>query len=299
MKIICAGYPKTGSKSCSSALRILGFKVADYMETLEFLSHTWADHINGKIPIEQVIAEYDKHGFDANQDIPGNFMWEQLYRALPKDTKVILTVRESEEKWWASWSGFMRQEAERGSIMGLSLQAIMDYASRFGYLGPKFAAMSQVSYPIISRYVIETATEPAFTVTKIMEVFGSKNGLHMRQGYRKHNLNVMDIVPKENLLIWKVKDGWKPLCDFLGKPIPNEPIPHDNRTGDTKFAEEYAFKTKMFKDAQNYFAMYIALDCVKLGILGYVVWKERKSGGTWLRGLLDMSREKILSLIKV
>ena len=34
MKFICAGYPKTGSKSCSSALRKLGFRVADALETI-------------------------------------------------------------------------------------------------------------------------------------------------------------------------------------------------------------------------------------------------------------------------
>ena len=37
MKIICAGFPKTGSKSCSTALRQLGYNVADYKETAEFL----------------------------------------------------------------------------------------------------------------------------------------------------------------------------------------------------------------------------------------------------------------------
>jgi len=32
MEIICAGYPKTGTKSCSSALRALGYNLADWME---------------------------------------------------------------------------------------------------------------------------------------------------------------------------------------------------------------------------------------------------------------------------
>ena len=41
MKIICAGFPKTGSKSCSAALRVLGFKVADWLETAEYLGDTW------------------------------------------------------------------------------------------------------------------------------------------------------------------------------------------------------------------------------------------------------------------
>ena len=35
MKLICAGFPKTGSKSCSSALRKLGYTVADLVETIE------------------------------------------------------------------------------------------------------------------------------------------------------------------------------------------------------------------------------------------------------------------------
>ena len=33
MKLICAGFPKTGSKSCSSALKKLGYTVADIIDT--------------------------------------------------------------------------------------------------------------------------------------------------------------------------------------------------------------------------------------------------------------------------
>ena len=116
MKFLCVGYPKTGSKSCSAALRTLGYNVADYMETAEFLSFIWRDYLRGEASIEDVIAEYDKNGFDANQDIPGNLLWEDLYRAMPKDTKVILTVRDSDAAWWKSWCGFMVQEIERGCV---------------------------------------------------------------------------------------------------------------------------------------------------------------------------------------
>ena len=67
MKLICAGYPKTGSKSCSSALRELGYNVADYMETLEFLSTDWRNYIRGTATIEDVLKAYDREGFDTNQ----------------------------------------------------------------------------------------------------------------------------------------------------------------------------------------------------------------------------------------
>ena len=50
--------------------------------------------------IEDILKAYKDHGFDANQDFPGNVRWEELYTALPKGTKVILTVRDNEEVWF-------------------------------------------------------------------------------------------------------------------------------------------------------------------------------------------------------
>ena len=38
-----------------------------------------------KIEIEEVLKKYDELGFDANQDYPGNFLWEELYLASPKE----------------------------------------------------------------------------------------------------------------------------------------------------------------------------------------------------------------------
>ena len=88
MKFICAGQWKTATKSASSALRILGYRVADFMDTFNTsLSVVWLDYLDGKIGIDKVVAEYEKLGFDANQDIPGNYQWEELYDYLGPDTK--------------------------------------------------------------------------------------------------------------------------------------------------------------------------------------------------------------------
>lgn len=37
-----------------------------------------------KIEIGEVLKSYDELGFDANQDYPGNFLWEELYLASSK-----------------------------------------------------------------------------------------------------------------------------------------------------------------------------------------------------------------------
>lgn len=34
--------------------------------------------------------------------------------------------------------------------------------------------------------------------------------------------------PQHNLLEFKSEDGWKPLCRFLGKKVPEEPYPRSN-----------------------------------------------------------------------
>ena len=122
MKIICAGLPKTGTKSCSAALRKLGYNVADFMETAEFLSIAWSEFFDGKNGIEKVLKAYDDHGFDANQDIPGNIYWEELYQASPKATKVILTVKDSDDAWQKSIKNFWIQEAKRDVLFGISVK---------------------------------------------------------------------------------------------------------------------------------------------------------------------------------
>ena len=35
-------------------------------------------------------------------------------------------------------------------------------------------------------------------------------------------------MPPERLLVWKVTEGWEPLCEFLGVEVPAEPLPHEN-----------------------------------------------------------------------
>jgi len=47
--------------------------------------------------------------------------------------------------------------------------------------------------------------------------------------FKRHNEEVKNHVPPERLLIYEVREGWKPLCGFLGVEIPEgKPFPHLN-----------------------------------------------------------------------
>jgi len=297
MEIICAGYPKTGSKSCSAALRVLGYNVADYLETCEFMSETWLKFLEGKIDAKAVLDKYKEQGFDANQDIPGNMLWEELYAASPKGQKVILTVRESDERWWKSWCGFMKQEIERFGFGDFNMGAILNEASRYGYMGPEFKAMYDVGVIICSRYLSPALTETYWSVENNKKAILSDE-FRLRQGYRKHNCHVIATVPKEDLLVWDLKEGWEPLCKFLNKPIPDQPIPHDNKTGDAEYIKKYFLEAPLFQNAGNTMMKYFALDVVKISIFGYCAYKTYQTNGEWLQTKIDFVSQKIAPLIK-
>ncbi len=49
--------------------------------------------------------------------------------------------------------------------------------------------------------------------------------------YNKWVQRMRDEIPAEKLLIHESKDGWEPLCKFLGiDDVPNEPYPRVNDT---------------------------------------------------------------------
>lgn len=50
--------------------------------------------------------------------------------------------------------------------------------------------------------------------------------------YNRHNETVQRVIPAERLLVYEVAQGWEPLCDFLGVPVPSEPMPKVNSTDD-------------------------------------------------------------------
>ncbi len=46
--------------------------------------------------------------------------------------------------------------------------------------------------------------------------------------FKAHNEHVMNTAPKDRLLVWNAKDGWEPICERLGLPVPEEPFPRAN-----------------------------------------------------------------------
>ena len=197
MKIICAGYSKTGTKSITKALRHLGFTVFDWEEQIQifdFLDH-WVDVFqNGAKP--DVTRVYQNA--DAAVDAPGYFFFEEILEAFP-DCKVIPSERD-EDSWVKSWA---RQLESVLASRSKSEARLSPTFRKFFYLYDSFFDAAFGSHNPKSTYVL-------------------------RKRYRIHNHRVKSIIPADKLLVYNVKQGWKPLCDFLACEVPTVAFPHEN-----------------------------------------------------------------------
>jgi len=192
LKIIGAGVGRTGTYSLKSAITRLDLGPCHHME--EVLHHMpvqlplWQTAVKGS---PDWAAIFD--GYQSAVDWPTAGFFGELSKAYP-DAKFILTVR-SPESWAASFSETI-----------YALLAGKDQAPP--HMQPWLAMASAV----IDKTGFPAGMSPAALAT----------------AFTAHNEAVKAAIPGDNLLVYEVKQGWEPLCAFLGKPVPSEVFPKTN-----------------------------------------------------------------------
>jgi len=198
VKIIGAGFPRTGTLSTQAALIRLGFPCYHMVEVVRREEHTnaWYDFLVAGRPMDwgTLFAEYD-----ATVDAPAAFFHREIMAAFP-DAKVLLNLRDP-EKWFESF---------------MTLHGVMQELAGHRAANPRLDRWFAMSERIMGR-VFQDAPDRA-TVIRVFE---------------EHNRRVQAEVAADRLLVFRVQDGWKPLCAFLGCEVPPEPFPHLNEGPDT------------------------------------------------------------------
>ncbi len=83
--------------------------------------------------------------------------------------------------------------------------------------------------------------------------------------FHAHNAAVKESVPADKLLVFEVKEGWQPLCDFLGVAVPDVPFPHLN-SGDETIKAKLQEVFLLTKGVRN--ALLIVGGIVLVGLIG-------------------------------
>lgn len=194
LQIIGAGFGRTGTHSLAQALDTLGFGPCyTILETDKNPGHTemWNDALNGR-PVDWT-ALYQN--YRSAVEWPTVAFLPQLLQRFPA-ADVILTLRDPE-----SW-----------------------YESAAATIFPSLEATAQHPDP-------EIRVRTGLKRRLILERTFSGNywdKAHTIDVYQNHIRDVKRLVPADRLLQYRVTDGWRPLCDFLGVPQPDEPFPRRN-----------------------------------------------------------------------
>jgi hypothetical protein len=204
IKIIGAGFGRTGTLSMKAALEELGFGPCYHM-TEVFFNHPehaplWEAAARGEtVNWRELLKDYQ-----ATVDWPGCTFYKELMQIYP-DAKVLLTVRDP-EKWYES-----------------ALSTI-------------YQGTSRAHAPFLRRLLRRLRPNMLKSVQMINTLIweGTFNGNFADKQYaieifNQHIEDVKKVVPPERLLVYNVKEGWEPLCTFLGVEVPkHKPFPHLN-----------------------------------------------------------------------
>ncbi|MEV0617486.1 sulfotransferase family protein [Nonomuraea sp. NPDC050404] len=202
LRVIGVGLHRTGSMSVKAALERLGFGPCYHgLEALRRCAdgeHWLAAHEAGGAFDWQVIFK----GYRSALDWPTAHFWRQLAAAYP-DAKILLTDRDPEQ-WWDSHTRMFRH----GSAF---IQQLTDEQRHWADTSG-FTRMQNVLGMVASA---------AFDG----RVFDKE---HCLRAFHRHNEQVRRAIPAERLLVYRVQQGWEPLCRFLGTGVPTEAFPRVN-----------------------------------------------------------------------
>ncbi|KAK2009511.1 hypothetical protein LZ32DRAFT_608415 [Colletotrichum eremochloae] len=257
-QVLCVGMLRTGTNSLSAALKELGFKhVFHGLDSRPKPSHwefleraaiaTWPEvNAEGLTPAPEPFTRQDWDElfgvYDALTDL--SCFWAlELIDAYP-DAKVILTERDF-DKWFPSFDSEVLQ--------------------------PLFGPWVDVMLKGVGLIIGNRA---GFAMQKTIRGFfgGARTLEELRRRapevFRYHNERIKAHVAAERLLVYRVgKDGWQPLCKFLGKAVPEgKEFPHNN---DKRSHQEEHRKIRKKFLAQ---AVKVALPYIAVVMLVWVGW---------------------------
>ena len=216
MEVLSLGFSRTGTSSMQEALGTLGYTSPYHFSSIfenTRDAELWREAIHAKFhggPSLDWKAHFDGllGHCGAVTDMPAILFWRELAEAYP-EARVVLVEREV-GKWVPS--------------CGVLLEGILD---------PFLGYVLRFTDPFWMGRVIGCGrawVQAAFGTT---DLAGAK--AVAVETYRAHYAAVRAGIPADRLLEYELGSGWEPLCEFLGKPVPDVDFPRRN---EAKMLEE-------------------------------------------------------------
>jgi hypothetical protein len=145
--------------------------------------------------------------FNSTVDWPGGFFYKELADKYP-DAKVLLSWRDPER-----WEASMRQTVWAFRHGDNLMRLLSDARAK---VDPAWAGFGEMIDGLLWK---DNGTFADVRHEDTSELIAAAE---------RHNEAVKAAIPADRLLVWDVKQGWEPLCEFLELPVPDDPFPNVN-----------------------------------------------------------------------
>ncbi|MDX6309098.1 MAG: hypothetical protein QOI06_2144 [Nocardioidaceae bacterium] len=191
LRVVGAGLPRTGTHTLKLALaRLAGGPSYHMTEVFDN-----PDHVAfWRAALDGEAPDWCRffHGYTSAVDWPSSAFWPELAAAFPASV-ILLSTRADGAEWWRSADATIMEGLRWEGEPAPWRTLLGDLWRRTLCAGWEDPAANAVAY---ERWVEE----------------------------------VRRTAPPDRLVEWRAREGWGPLCEALGVPVPEEPFPHVNST---------------------------------------------------------------------
>ena len=136
--------------------------------------------------------------YRAAVDWPASAFWREIAAANP-DAVIILSTRKDADAWWTSATNTIFHIVDGTVDIGSDAVGEAQRAMAIDMLTKRFTENWQ-------------------------------DETEAKRAYEAHNADVRASAPADRLIDYRAGDGWEPICEKLGLPVPDVPFPHVNTT---------------------------------------------------------------------
>lgn len=181
----------------------------------------------------------------ATTDFPCALFWRELCAAYP-EAKVVLVQRD-EDRWYKSFvEGVIdTQYSPSGAFVRDWVEPLLG------------SILGRMSLKLVQSWLEATTAD------------GLK--ANARNAYRRHYKDVKAVIAKKRLLEYQLGSGWQPLCDFLGRDVPDAAFPWVNEA-DALNEKIEGYKAAKVAELQN-FVVKRGLPVVVSVVVAIVAWR--------------------------
>ncbi|CAH8666946.1 unnamed protein product [Schistosoma rodhaini] len=209
LQVIGAGLMRSGTTSLKFALEYLYKKQCYHMRELvlnirEPHIKLWLWAIEQDREKKEIPREFWSHiynGFVAAVDYPTAGFYEHLSKIYPH-AKIILTIRDPDD-WVKSC---------RATTLSETLYRKPSLGDRIMNRLVGLQSLYKLHYRMFQQ--------------TLGRCFYKATDEQLKNVYTDWNEEVIKSIPSDRLLVFDSSQGWKPLCEFLGFPIPPSDIPY-------------------------------------------------------------------------